>query len=130
MSAPMKKHRTENDVQKQFLYITDKDQLYAIPKTVAKRYIVDIKRAVARSGNIPAETVFAELDKKQTKAGVLLKGLRSREGLSQVKFAKKIGVTQANLSKMEKGVRPIGLAIAQRIAKAFDVNINYFSDYR
>ena len=116
-------------MQKQFLYITDKDQLYAIPKTVAKQYIVDTKRAVARSGNIPAETVFAELDKKQTKAGALLKGLRSREGLSQVKFAEKINVTQANLSKMEKGARPIGMAIAKRIAQAFDVNINYFSDH-
>lgn len=128
MSVPMKKRLTENEIQKQILYVLDKGQLYAIPKRVAKKYAVETKKAVARSGNVSADEVFAELDKKYTKAGALLKGLRSREGLSQVAFAKKIGVTQANLSKMENGARPIGMAIAKRIAKVFDVNVNYFSD--
>src|SRR4051794_3838331 len=50
---------------------------------------------------IPSKTVFAKLEKKLTKAGALLKGLRVREGLSQIVFAKKIAVTQANLSNME-----------------------------
>jgi hypothetical protein len=33
--------------------------------------------------------LFANLDKKYTKAGTLLKGLRYREGLTQVEFAQK-----------------------------------------
>ena len=126
MSAPMKKHLTENNPQNQLLFIVDKDQLYAIPKKVAKKYAVETRKAVVRSGNVSAEDVFAELDSKHTKAGALLKGLRSREGLSQTAFAKKIKLSQANLSKMENGSRPIGMIIAKRIAKAFDVNVDYF----
>ncbi len=55
-----------------------------------------------------------------------MRGLRARENLSQVEFAKRIKVPQANLSKMENGARPIGKVIAMRIAKAFDVNYKYF----
>ena len=43
-----------------------------------------------------------------------------------LEFAKKIKVTQSNLSKMENGKRPIGKMVAQRIAKEFDVNYRYF----
>lgn len=128
MSEPMKKHPTKNKLQKQVLYVFDKGQLYAIPTTIAKKYAVEIKRAVTRPGNVSAEAIFSELDSKHTKAGALLKGLRAREGLSQTEFAKKIAITQANLSKMENGTRPIGRTIAKRIAKAFDVNVDYFSE--
>lgn len=74
----------------------------------------------------PAQLFFDNLDKKHTKAGALLKGLRLREGLSQIEFAKKIKVTQANLSNMENGKRPIGKIIAKRIEKAFGTNYRYF----
>jgi transcriptional regulator with XRE-family HTH domain len=56
----------------------------------------------------------------------LLKGLRAREGLSQVEFAKKINITQANLSAMENGRRPIGKIVAKRIEKVFGTNYRYF----
>jgi len=71
-------------------------------------------------------SLFNKLDEQYTKAGVLLKGLRLRENLSQIEFAKKIDVTQANLSKMENGKRPIGKIIAKRIEKVFGTNYRYF----
>jgi len=74
----------------------------------------------------PIEEVFSELEKRYTRAGALLKGTRAREGLTQEQFAKKINVTQANLSKMETGKRPIGKTIAKRIEKIFGVNYRYF----
>ncbi len=75
---------------------------------------------------IPATAVFEGLEKKLTKAGALLKGLRTREVLSQVLFAKKIQVTQANLSNMENGRRSIGKIIAKRIKKIFHIDYRYF----
>lgn len=69
---------------------------------------------------------FDMLDKKYTKAGALLKGLRHREGLNQIDFAKKIGVSQADLSKMENGRRAIGKIIAKRIQKIFGADYRYF----
>jgi transcriptional regulator with XRE-family HTH domain len=56
----------------------------------------------------------------------LLKGVRGRESLTQVEFAAKLGITQANLSKMENGRRPIGKAMAKRIGKMFRVDYRYF----
>lgn len=125
MSAHTRRHHTEGALNK-ILFVLDDEVVYAIPKSVAQKYIVDAKAAVEKPANVSADIVFAELDKKHGKASALLKGVRARENLSQVQFAKKIGVTQANLSKMENGTRPIGKAIAKRIQKAFSVDYRYF----
>lgn len=76
--------------------------------------------------SIPASEVFKELTKRHTKAGALLKGLRVREGLGQVEFAKMIGTSQANLSAMENGRRSIGKAKAKVIAEKFNTDYRYF----
>ena len=124
MLASTKMHHTNlHNHNPTVFYITDDDKTYAIPKKVAEKYIVKRKK---RENLIPSEVVFAKLIKKYTKAGSLLRGLRGREDLTQAKFAKKIGVTQANLSKMENGKRPIGKIIAKRIEKVFGTNYRYF----
>ena len=111
------------------VYFNYQNKSYAIPKRVAEKYVV--ASTVMRSKDqlpVSSEKVFADLENKFTKAGVLLKGLRGREGLTQVQFARKIHVTQANLSNMENGRRPIGKQIAKRIEKIFKVNYRYFLD--
>jgi transcriptional regulator with XRE-family HTH domain len=70
--------------------------------------------------------VFKSLTEKYTKAGALLRGIRVREGLNQTDFAKLIDTTQANLSSMEHGKRPIGKNKAKLIAEQFDVDYRYF----
>ena len=99
---------------------------YAIPKKIADKYVVEEDKAKKTKKSPSIQTIFEKLDKKYTRAGALLKGLRLREGLSQVEFAKKINVTQANLSHMENGRRPIGKMIAKRIEKVFGTNYRYF----
>ena len=69
---------------------------------------------------------FKDLTDRYGKAGVLLKGIRVREGLTQIEFAKLIGTTQANLSSMENGTRPIGKIKAKLIAEKFGVDYRYF----
>lgn len=76
--------------------------------------------------NVPADDVFQSLTEKYSKAGALLRGLRVREGLNQIEFAKIIDTTQANLSSMENGNRPIGKNKAKLIAEKFDVDYRYF----
>ncbi|MFX7506925.1 helix-turn-helix transcriptional regulator, partial [Acinetobacter baumannii] len=61
-----------------------------------------------------------------TKAGLLLKGVRVREGMSQKAFAQMLEIPQSNLSAMETGRRAIGKIIAKRIEKMFQVNYRYF----
>jgi len=119
----MKKHRTDQD---NILYVADGDETYAIPRSVAKVYKIELKKAVQKKGNVLAADAFKALRKDSKKAASLLRGLRNRENLSQVEFAKRINITQANLSKLECGHRPIGKIIAKRIAKEFDVDYRCF----
>lgn len=79
-----------------------------------------------RTQSVSSHDVFAKLEQKLTKAGALLKGLRTREGLTQLEFSERIGVTQSNLSNMENGRRPVGKIVAKRIEKIFNVDYRYF----
>ena len=50
--------------------------------------------------------------------GHALRGLRSREGLTQKQLAEMIGVKPSHISEMENGKRSIGKNMAKRLAKA------------
>lgn len=76
--------------------------------------------------NIPADEAFKDLRDRYSKAGALLRGVRIREGLTQIEFAKLINTTQANLSSMENGTRSIGKSKARIIAEKFGVDYRYF----
>lgn len=82
--------------------------------------MIDLKNMV------DPKSIFKEMDEKYTRAGALLRGARHREGLSQLAFAKKIDITQRDLSKMENGKRHISEVIAKMIQKQFGVNYRYF----
>lgn len=126
----MKKHHISAHAHGSALHVTHLNKKYVIPKKIAEQYIVEIKKPKKiKKVKTESETIqhlFKKLDEKFTKSGVLLRGLRLKEGLSQIQFAKKISVTQANLSNMENGRRPIGKIIAKRIEKVFGVNYRYF----
>lgn len=128
MSAHMKKHPIKAHSHGTTLIIKHHHHTYVIPKSVIDKYQVDDHdpKKVTRDKTPSLKKIFDKLDVEYTKAGALLKGLRLRENLSQIEFAKKIDVTQANLSKMENGKRPIGKTIAKRIEKVFGTNYRYF----
>ncbi|NGX46635.1 MAG: hypothetical protein K940chlam2_01831 [Chlamydiae bacterium] len=60
--------------------------------------------------------------KKYGKAGLALRGARFREGLSQMALAKRCGISQENISKMENGQRAIGEKVAKKLAKALKID--------
>lgn len=57
---------------------------------------------------------------------VMLRGLRYREGLTQVELGKLLGIAQGNISLMEKGKRTIGKDIAKRLAHLFKTDYRLF----
>lgn len=127
MSEHTKKHLISAHSHGATLHITHHNKTYIIPKKIAEKYVVEEKpRKKLKKQSQTIKSLFKNLDDKFTKAGALLKGLRLREGLSQIEFAKKINVTQANLSNMENGRRPIGKIVAKRIEKVFGTNYRYF----
>ncbi|KTC71406.1 helix-turn-helix protein [Legionella birminghamensis] len=116
MSALTKKHHTD-DVAK----ISWHGGLYAVPIEVMERY-----KVTSDDKYISIDDLFSDLTQESGEPGMLLKGLRYREGLSQIDFAKKLNVSQTNLSAMENGRRAIGKELAKRIADLFEVDYRIF----
>lgn len=117
MSEHMRKHHTEQ--KNKLIFMHHQGVLYRFPKEVAKKYQV-------KTDNVSTEGLFAAVNKKYGCAGALLKGVRIREGLTQMQMAKKLKVTQSDISQMENGRRAVGRVMAKRIEKLFDVNYRSF----
>ena len=118
MLARMKTHLIEFS-DSNILRMRHKGALYQFPNKIAEKYRM-------RETSISAEEFFSKMDKKYTKAGALLQGVRARENITQIEMAKKLKVTQSDISQMENGKRKIGLKMAKRIAKLFDVHYESF----
>lgn len=114
-----KRHTKQND---DVVSIRHAGILYLFPRKIAEKYRVTDES----SNKVNAEDVFAQVNKKYTKPGALLKGIRIRENLTQIEMAKKIKVTQSDISQMESGIRKIGRVIAKRIEKLFSVDYRSF----
>lgn len=116
MSGHMKKHHInyKNTVRMYYSGV-----IYEFPKEIAEKYQTNNQSA-------KADDLFIEVNKKYTKPGALLRGIRIRENLTQVQMAKKIKVTQSDISQMESGRRNIGRKIAKRIEKLYGVNYRSF----
>lgn len=57
---------------------------------------------------------------------IVLRGLRAREGLTQVEMGRLLDMPQGNISQMERGKRPIGKQIAKRLAELFKTDYRLF----
>lgn len=102
-----------------FIQMRHAGVLYQFPAQILEKYRV-IEPKVSQ------EEVFDTINKKYTKPGALLQGIRIRENLTQIEMAKLIKVTQSDISQMENGTRKIGRTIAKRIEKEFGVDYRSF----
>lgn len=94
---------------------------------IPKQHLEEAKKALTGLGaqetaeSVPWRAVFPHFD-----AGVALRGARRREGLTQRQLAELLGISQAHISEMEHGKRPIGKEMARRLAKVFQVDYRVF----
>ena len=58
--------------------------------------------------------------------GKILRGLRTRENITQAQLAQKSGLKPHHISEMEHGKRSIGKDVARRLAKLFNVSYKVF----
>jgi DNA-binding XRE family transcriptional regulator len=122
MLAHTKKRPTKQ--QDDVISIRHGRTLYLFPKSVAEKYRVSDDTDT--SSTVNTKNVFAKINQKYTKPGALLRGIRVRENLTQIEMAKKIKVTQSDISQMENGTRKIGRIVAKRIEKLFSVDYRSF----
>lgn len=118
MSVHTRKHPTNH--HQDIIHMYYHGHHYQIPKVIAEKY------RVVDEDSIDADKVFSHINQKHTKPGALLRGIRLREGLTQIEMAKKLAVTQSDVSQMENGTRHIGRTIAKRIEKLFEVEYKSF----
>ena len=70
--------------------------------------------------------VFPDLDDPKKLPAITFRGIRAKTGLTQQEVADKLGITQAEISKIESGKRAIGKRLAKRIEKAFEIDYRRF----
>jgi DNA-binding XRE family transcriptional regulator len=119
MSVPMKMPRT-NQVA---ISISNKRFIVSAPRAAA---ILELIHEYQVEENIPADEVLGDVYRKYGKTGSVIRGFRAREDMTQIQLARKLGVTQGDLSKMENGKRPIGKEMARRLAKVFSTDCRVF----
>lgn len=116
MSALTKRHHTDDIAR-----VSWHGRIYAVPVKIIERYNVQ-----SAEQHVSVDELFSDLTRQSGESGALLKGLRYREGLTQVELAKKLKISQANLSAMENGRRSIGKEFAKRIANLFGLDYRIF----
>lgn len=112
MSARMKKRHIEIKIN---------GESYQVSQDKAQTIL-----ALVSSDFIPWREVAKNELRKKPEYAVMLKGARLKEGYTQVELAKKVGIHQYNLSKMEQGKRPLGKEMAKRIARVLKVDHRIF----
>lgn len=99
---------------------------------VPAKHFEKLEAFLEKYGQLEESVLWEELAasriKKYGKAGLALRGARYREGVSQKELAKRCGITQENISKMENGQRPIGEKVAKKLAKALHIDFELLTD--
>lgn len=104
-----------------------KTRLFIVSKAKADGIVQLLKEfEYDASDSVPADEVFKDLYDKYGKSGTTLRGFRSRDGLTQVELAEKLGIPQSDVSAMEHGRRPIGKVMAKRCAAVFKTDYRVF----
>src|ERR1700730_2303136 len=94
-----------------------KRRLYLVSPADAVAIEAILERLDGRSSDedfIDADVLYPHLKDPIKGPATSFHGIRLRHGLTQKQMAEKIGVSQSDVSKMEKGERPIGKKIAIR----------------
>jgi DNA-binding XRE family transcriptional regulator len=110
------------------LHVEKKNEKVAVCFRIPVDKLEDIKRIVAALGGDEETNTDASWreDFVESHPGVVLRGLRYRDGLNQGELAEKIGINQSHISEMENGKRPIGKTIARKFAKVFKTSYKLF----
>lgn len=125
MSAHMREHHI--DTQKFFcvtIKLSNSKKTYNIPlshqkdlEKVLEKYLEDDDTPVAW------EVLAKDRIEKYKKSGLVLRGMRYREGLSQKQLAEASDITQNEISNIENGRRTVGKKVAEKLAKV--LNFDY-----
>lgn len=125
MSVLTKTRRTESKdlIQITMIYGDTKETVY-VNKSDRKKISSFLKKfSKPVDDSIEWGKLASDRLKKYKKAGLVLRGMRVREGMTQKELSKKTKISQDNISRIENGKRTVGEKVAKRLAKA--LNFDY-----
>ena len=131
MSARMKMHHTNNDHYKVIVITPDNERVsYISAKNMDKLEAFLEKYADSKEDDNPIawEELAKDRIAKYKKAGLVLRGIRYRENMSQKVLAEKSSVSQNEISKIENGKRVVGEKVAKRLAKVLDIDYRLLTE--
>jgi len=89
--------------------------------------LLELVRPVARPVNEDGEELYSAREVfPESSPGNRLRGLRTREGVTQKELAKVLGIRQHHVSEMEKGLRSISKDMAKRIGESYNISYKVF----
>jgi len=118
MSAHTKTHLTDHELAYRVVIEIPGKKIW--DTFVSERHVHKLEAFLEKYGHsdsTPWEELAADRIAKYKKAGLALRGARGREGMSQKTLAKKSGISQENISKIENGKRIVGEKVAKKLAK-------------
>ena len=97
---------------------------FKIPRKEAQAVLALVKSINLSnfSKNKAAMVVYKEIAKNRPRGAVYLRGIRTRENMSQKQLEKITGIPASNISKYENGSRKITISIAKKLAGALNVS--------
>lgn len=122
MSAHTKMHHIKENIFEVVLIFPDKTRRHSFVPSESVDRIEAILREYEEDDFIDWKTVAKDNLAKHKKAGVILRGARYREDMSQKELSKLSGVSQENISRIENGKRTVGEKLAKKLAKPLKIN--------
>lgn len=105
--------------------IGKKSQIFVIPIDMGKE-VMNFISARTKEKSIPASDVLPELTDDSLRPATMLRGARYKAGWTQKDLASALDMKQHHVSEMEHGKRPIGKAMAKRLAEVFECDYRIF----
>jgi DNA-binding XRE family transcriptional regulator len=126
MSAAVRARLTEIEIR-----VGKRRKLYLVPREAGEAVSTLLDGFSARleegkDDSIDAFALYPELKDPVKRAATVFHGIRLRQGLTQREMGKKLGLHQTDISKIEKGERPIGRKLATRIGKVLGIDYKRF----
>ncbi len=120
MQAHTKKHPTETGLVPLHFMVH--------PANVERirRYVSSIEPDAGEEGSISAEEFFSKHFTGQSEGAVALRGIRTRENLTQAQLSEMTGIPQRHISEMENSKRAIGKERAKVLAEALHTDYRIF----
>ncbi len=87
---------------------------------------VSFKKRKKTSRNTPWRRAAKDELKKYSEGGLMLRGCRHKEEMTQKELAEVLDISQHHISEMENGKRPIGKQMAKRLAAFFKTDYRIF----